>query len=54
VPEVIDSAGDAPPAKKPAKDATLVKKAGKGGPPERECRVYVPGAGITVSVPCAK
>jgi tetratricopeptide (TPR) repeat protein len=42
-PKVIDPAGDAPPATK-AEDAA----------PELECRVYVPGAGITVSVRCAK
>jgi len=42
-PKVIDAAGDAPPATK-AEDAA----------PELECRVYVPGAGITVSVRCAK
>ena len=40
-PKVIDAAGDAPPATK-AEDA----------PPELECRVYVPGANITVSVRC--
>ena len=53
-PKVIDPAGDAPPAKEAAKDAAPVKKAANDAPPELECRVYVPSAGITVSVPCAK
>lgn len=44
-PRVIDPAGDAPPAKKAAEGAS---------PQELDCRVYVPSAGITVSVPCAK
>lgn len=30
------------------------KKSKRGAAPELECRVYVPGAGITVSVACAK
>jgi tetratricopeptide (TPR) repeat protein len=43
-PKVVDPAGEgAPPAKK-AEDAAT----------ELECRVYVPGAGVTVSVRCAK
>ena len=43
-PKVVDPAGEGTPPAKKAEDAV----------PELECRVYVPGAGITVSVRCAK
>jgi tetratricopeptide (TPR) repeat protein len=42
-PKVIDAAGEAPPVKKAAEPAA-----------QNECRIYVPGAGVTVAVPCAK
>jgi tetratricopeptide (TPR) repeat protein len=51
-PKIIDPAGDAPPAKRAAKGEPA-KKADEAAT-ELECRLYVPGAGVTVSVPCAK
>ena len=52
-PKVIDPAGDGPPVKKAANGAPPAKKA-EDAATELECRVYVPGAAITVAVRCAK
>ena len=53
VPAVV--VGDAPgKSKEPARGAAPLKKADRNAAPALECRVYVPGADLTVSVPCAK
>ena len=53
VPAVV--VDDAPgQSKEPARGAAPLKKADRNAAPTLECRVYVPGANLTVAIPCAK